>query len=195
MRRKVGFLLCLSAMWLMVVSGSDWQLGNVSLFLNLPTLIYNCMILTGVILYTSGFKTFIAGLNGVFSKNYHMTDELRAEATDLFILLRKTVTLAGVALTCISLCLLLLYLDDPSAIGPNVAVALLALLYAAFINMALINPILYLLQHRKDAEPAKVARIKEKAAVDKLLQLCFEKGITLEEVMESDEIELRKKNN
>lgn len=193
MQRRIGFLVLVFGVVFSMMLISHYVVNDVLVFINTPTLVYFILIILGTVLTTSGFKGFVISVNGVLSRKYQMTDEDRDKGIELFTMLTKTVTQGGVALIFISLCLMLLRFDDLSALGPSMAVAFNSVLYASLINMLLLNPAIYILKHRAEAEPARTARVKDKAAADKLLQLCFEKGLTFEEIMQAEEISLRGK--
>ena len=79
--------------------------------------------------------------------------------------------------------------DDPSYLGPVMAVALLSMVYGALINIVFILPAIHILKHRKN--PEEDATVTEKQVIDKLLELCHKQGISPEEIMDAEEISLR----
>jgi hypothetical protein len=107
-------------------------------------------------------------------------------------LLGKTTTCVSAATTLIGLILLLFALDTPLEMGKKIAMALVSLFYGATLHLLFIQPALYKFKLPQTEEPARIARIKNKEAIDKLVQLCFEKGLTYEDIMEADDIQLRR---
>lgn len=190
--RLLGFCLTLVGILLTMIIGAQWNVGDFYIFLNWPTIIFFLMILTGVIMCTSNTKTFTMAVNGVLSRRYKMTEVQREKALALFTLLEKSVKCSAALLAMIGFCLTLLKMDDLSSLGPNICIILLSVFYGALILLVFIYPAQYILQHQKEEEPARAVRIKEKAAVDKLLQLCFEKGLTSEDIINADEITLHR---
>jgi len=167
--------------------------ASISWFFNIPSLYGHLIVLASVLVITASFKTFIMGINGAFSKKYQMTEEQINKTLDLFRLLQKTVNYTSVLLVLIGLVIVLGHVSDILSLGPSIALTLISPLYGVLINIAFINPVIYILQHKHEDEPAKAARIKDKEALDKLMQLCFEKGLTHEDIMDADEITLRKR--
>lgn len=167
--------------------------GSIFTLLDLPAILIYFIFIAAVLISTSNFKTFIMGINGAISKKYQMSKEQCDKTISLFQLLRKTVFNTSILILVVSIMFILGNLSDVSHLGPAIAVALIAIAYGAFINLFMIDPAIYILGHKHEDEPAKIARIKDKEALDKLLQLCFEKGLTHEDIMNADEIMLHKK--
>jgi len=188
--RTLIFLLLLFIGMAFAIIGSNGVIGH---FINLPSLFGHLIILASVIVATSSFKTFIMGINGAFSKKYIMTKEQCDKTMQLFNLLQKTIIYSCIVQFFIGFVIVLNHLGDVSSWGPSIAMTLIAPIYGALINIAFIQPAIYILSHKHESEPSHIARIKDKEALDKLMQLCFEKGLTHEDIMDADEITLRKK--
>jgi len=166
--------------------------GIIGYFFNIPSLFGHLIMMASVIVATSSFKTFIMGINGAFSKKYLMTKEQCEKTIALFKMLQKTVNYTSLLMVVIGLMVVLGNLTDLSSIGPSLSLSLIAIVYGVIINLAFIQPAIYILSHKHESEPAHIARIKDKEALDKLMQLCFEKGLTHEDIMDANEITLRK---
>ena len=188
--RTLSFLLLFFGGIAFLIMASN---GSVIWFVNLPSFLGHFIILTSVIVATSSFKVFISGINGAFSKKYQMTKEQSDITLALFRLLQRTVNYTSVLVFLIGLVIGLGYLSDLFMLGPILAMTMIAPLYGIIINIAFINLVIYNLEHKHESESATVVRIKDKEVADKLLQLCFEKGLTHEDIMEADEITLRKR--
>ena len=190
--RTLGSLIIFMALTIALIWSTGMEIG---LIIDESVLLAYVAVLAGIITATGSFKTFISGINGVVSKKYRMTEELRDKALSLFKLLKKSTIHATVLITVLGLLATLYRMEDISKLGSAVAVALLSILYGAFINLALLNPAIYILcQKQEDDATSRVAKIKnrDKEAVEKLLQLCFEKGLTHDDIMAAEDITLRK---
>jgi uncharacterized membrane protein len=188
--RTVGLLVSVLGMLMAVCVASDYNFYGMRVLIDWPTIAFFVFALAGAVIGTGSGKTFISGVNGVLSRKYQMTDEQRGKAVGLFKLLGNVTTSATVAITFIGIIMLLTMLNDPSAIGTYYGMVMVAVFWGAVIHMLFIQPSIYLLNQSREPEPARAARVKDKQALEKLAQLCFEKGLTYEDIMEADEIQL-----
>jgi flagellar motor component MotA len=200
MRKALGLFICFVGIAISIFWASEWNFIDAVSFIDIATTFSIVVPAAGFIIGTGSFKAFIAGINCILSKKYRITEKLLDEAVSLFELLAKVVVNATVVSIFIGLCLTLLNLDDPASLGPKISIALLAALHGAFINLVFIHPAIYMLKKKRTEEPLEdndanihAVRARDREAVDKLLQLCFEKGITREDIMNADGIDLRKK--
>ena len=181
---------------LIVWAGSIWfVLGDLSLqgitwVIDMPSLMTIVLAQWAVILITGEGKTFIKSLNALFSKKYVISNQDRLKAVELNILLSKVTVYAALFAFTTGLVFMLGMLGDPSVLGPIISVSLISLVYGALINIIFVLPAIYILKHRKN--PDDNAAITEKQVVDKLLELCHKQGLSPEEIMEADEINLKK---
>jgi flagellar motor component MotA len=190
--RIVGFIANVFAIIMIMYIASEGRLLDMTTFIDGPTVFYFVLTIGGAVVSTGGFKTLVSGINGIFSRKYQMTDEQREKSVELFKFLGKVTALASIVLMFSGVILLMLNLNDPSTMGTHVGVALMAVFWGAAIEMLFIQPAVYMLNQKREPEPARAARIKDKEALEKLAQLCFEKGLTYEDIMEADDIQLRK---
>jgi flagellar motor component MotA len=190
--RVLGFLFISFGLLIVIFIAAGGNLNAMSTFVDWPSVLPLLLTVTGVIMGTGSFKTFVVGFNAAISRKYRISDEQREDAIDLFNMLSKVIYYVTAATTLIGMILTLYTLSDPAALGGKVAIMLVSLFYGAIVNLLFIQPTIYVLKKRQTEEPARVARIRDKAAIDKLVQLCFEKGLTYEDIMEADDIQLRK---
>jgi flagellar motor component MotA len=156
-----------------------------------PFTLLTFIISVGAVIFMSGeFKTAIRGVNALLSRKYEISDAERERAVQLFGLLTKVIWITALVSFLIGLVLMLGQLDDPAALGPMLSVMLISFYYGAFINLVFIYPAIYMLRHRTPVNPTP-AVISEKQVIDKLLQLCYKQGISPEEILQADEIELK----
>ena len=193
--RTLGSIIIIFAVTLFVIFTAGMRGAY---FIDWSVLTAFVLIFVGVIIATTGFKTFISGINGVMSKKYQMTAQMRDKALSLFRLLQKSTFYTMVLITVLGVLGVLTSLDDISGLGPALFIALIGIVYGSFINLAFLCPAIYILEHKLDEEtekPAAKIKDRDKEAVEKLLQLCFEKGLSHEDIMAADEISLRKQSN
>lgn len=189
----IGLLLFSAVYIFMVLVGVDFIVPKLSLVLyDMPTTLYFIVTIASVTIMTGGGKTFIAAVNALISKKYSISAYEKEKAIRLFKLLSKSVVYASVLITFVSFIIMLTDLSDLSKLGPNMAVAINAIVFGAFINLILINPAINILESRYNAEEKTV--ISEKQVIDKLLELCYKQGISPEEIINADEIQIKKLN-
>ncbi len=178
--RIIGFLLSLLGLAITVYVAADGDMYSISHIFDFWNLMPFVLAYAGVIVGTGSFKAFVMGVNAAISKKYRITDAQRDDAVELFRLLGRMTAYVSAAVVFIGLTMLLTNLNDPGSMGVRTGVILIAFLYGAAIQMLFIQPTIYMLTKRQTEEPARAARIKDKEALNKLAQLCFEKGITLD---------------
>jgi flagellar motor component MotA len=89
-------------------------------------------------LIVSGFKNFKNAFSSPLKKDSSVKEI--SNALHFFNVYNKAVWMFSLAAILISVIAMMVNLDDPHAIGPNMAVALISLLYATFISLFLILP-------------------------------------------------------
>lgn len=187
----LGILIFTVGIFFMAVLAMNYDVGMATWVLfDWPTTFFFIVVMIAVIVSISGFKTFVAAINALLSKKYNISTAEKEKAIKLFKLLGKSVVYASVLLTVMGLMQVLCDLSDPVSIGPSIAVALFALFQGAYINLVFIYLAINVLQSRYNAEEKTV--ISEKQVIDKLLELCYRKGVSPEEVLESNEIFFKK---
>jgi len=116
-----------------------------SMFLNVQILLTILIIIVGVIIVTSGFKTFIQGFGAVFSAKYNISDEEREKAAGLFNLLAKAVIIASFINMFFRLIATMAYIEDAERLAHGLAVAFVSPIYGLLISLAVIMPAAYVL--------------------------------------------------
>jgi flagellar motor component MotA len=147
-------------------------------------------VLVSTLLATGSFKLFTRGLNAVISRKYHIPDEERKQAMDLFRLLSKATIAAAVLLIPMGLIAALGHLEDMEALGHAIASTLVAPLFGAIVPIALFEPVVFILRYRENAKERAV-KAYPKALGDKLLELCYKNGLSAEDIENATDIELR----
>jgi flagellar motor component MotA len=93
-----------------------------------------------------GFKNFKNAFSSPLKENCSIAELSRS--LDFFKSYKQFVWTCSLAAVGISLVTVFTYLDNPQALGPNLAVALLSLLYAALIYLLLILPYIAIIKQR-----------------------------------------------
>ena len=134
--RCAGYLGGIGLIVIAIVLGSS--LLN---FINAPALM---IVFTGALLFTAaahGFESLFAALNaGVGSLTESNKASAHSHATVL-LTLRNTFLGAGAVGALIGTVQMLSVMDDPSKIGPSMAVAILSLLYGFLLADLLVGPL------------------------------------------------------
>ncbi len=131
----IGELILFIAVFLANVFAGGWGLSAVFWFLDLPSLLLIALILIPGLLIMKEWKDFLRAFS-VGIKSYSLL-ELKniIGAVDAA---QKLTIFAALFAIIISVVLLMGRLDDPSTIGPNLAVCFLAGLYAVIIEFLLL---------------------------------------------------------
>ena len=164
--------------------------GDWMIFIDAICLLVLIMVAAGVIIGTGSFKVFIAAVNALFSKRYHISAADKEKAIRLFKLLSMAMIYSAILVTVMSVIMMLLNLDNLQALGPMMAVSLVSIFYGLFANLVFVYPAIFILTSRYNEEERRV--ISEKQVMDKLMELCHKQGITPEEIMEAHEVYFKK---
>jgi flagellar motor component MotA len=162
------------------------------IYLSNPAVILTILfVVVSTLLSTGKFKLFTRGLNAVISRKYYMPDDERRQAADLFRLLSKATIAAAVFLIPLGVMAALGNLSDTEALGHAMVAMLIAPLVGAFVPIAVFEPAAFILLH--PSEPSKRGGVKTypKALGDKLLELCYQNGLSAEDIENATGIELR----
>jgi hypothetical protein len=190
MRYLLGLLVfAIQIIFVMLVATGFDLVWLSNLFFDGMTFAVFLLTITAVIITQGGHKTFIAAINAVLSKKYHIAASDKEKAIRLFRLIGKSVTATALLLTVIGVINILSNLDNPATIGVHMAMALLSIMHGIIINLVFVWPVVSILETRYNTEEKTV--ISEKQVIDKLLELCYRQGITPEEILDADEIKLR----
>ena len=183
-----GLLMFLLGIVLMVLMIIDFQTEYISIFFDAATFIMFLITISAVIISQRDFKPFVASINALISKKYHISAADKEKGIRLFKLIHKTVYATACLCVVGGSLNMLTNLDDLAYLGPNVAVILLALLYGIIINMVFVNPAINILETRYNTEEKTV--ISEKQVIDKLLEMCYKQGISPEDIIGAKEIKI-----
>ncbi|MCL2500260.1 MAG: hypothetical protein FWE90_07975 [Defluviitaleaceae bacterium] len=190
MRFVIGILIFIIAFVFMGTITTNftglWWLGQVG---DLPTIIWMKLAMAAIIVATGEFKTFIAGINALLSKKYVLSADMQNRAIRLFKLFGKVAICVAIIDFMIGAMMILLTLGDLSALGPLISVILISAFYAAFFNLAIVFPVVHILEFRRNPEDKVV--ISERQVIDKMLELCYRQGITPEEILNASEISFK----
>ena len=191
MRYATGqaIIIFIIAVTVVVIGGTGSAIIRV---LDAPSLMPLGIVIAATIFMTGEYKTFTKSVNALLSKKYKISYEDLQRAIGLYRLLAKVV----VYTTIISFILGLLvmfggireYEFSLWLLGVMFSNALVSVIYGLIANLVFIHPAIHILKHRENSESVKV--ISEKLVVDKLLELCYKKGISPEEILEANDISL-----
>ncbi len=112
--------------------------GSVLLrLLDFPTLITLCMLSFPVLIRGGMWKDFVRGFK-LLKKSYICSLADLKRTKDVVEMLQKQIVCAGVILMSFMLIIVLGFLSDPAALGPNIAVVLITGFYVAVFEMLLL---------------------------------------------------------
>lgn len=111
-------------------SGIRWES-----FVDVVSLLVLLVVVIPVLVQTGLAKDFNNSFRLTIGRKKAASFKEIKRAAEAVSLVRKTLWNAGIFTTCISVITLLHRLDTPESIGPNLAVAILVLSYAAVLNI------------------------------------------------------------
>ena len=163
-----------------------------SVLMNPAAILAILFALVSVLITTASFKLFTRGLNAAISRKYYLPETERLKAAELFRLLSKVSIGAALFVFFAGLIVVLSYLGYIYAAGHAVAAALVSLVLGTAVPIMFFEPAAFILRHRADAE-AKVTQVKAypKALGDRQLELCYQNGLSAEDIEKATEIDLR----
>lgn len=117
-------------------SGGD-ELFDFAWLVDLPTLIIMAVFVVPILLRNGLWQDFKRAFR-LHKKGFtcHLSELRRTE--DVIVMLQKQVQYAGMLTALISCIYVLINISDPSMLGPNVAVAVLSLIYTVILEMLLL---------------------------------------------------------
>lgn len=183
----LGILIFVAGLFLIL--GLSNGFSFIGVLFDLTPAFYFIVLIISVITATGRFRTFIMAINALFSKKYNISAADKEKAIRLFKLLGKSVVYATILFTVIGIQSILSNLSDLAALGPLLSTALCTISQGAFINLILISAI-NVLETRYHTEEKTV--ISEKQVIDKLLELCYKQGISPEDILNANEIHIKK---
>ena len=146
----LGILMFFGVLFLFALINANWEIvGATAIFLDAPTALAFTIVLCAVIVATGQLEVFTTGVKAVFSSKVQLSCEKNRGAIRLFKLLRKTTQYAALLFVAMGLTQMLGNLQDIDALAANFALVLLAVIYAAVINLILINPAIAILERRE----------------------------------------------
>ena len=164
-------------------------------FVDMPSLLPLIMIVSATIFMTGEYRTHTRAVNAILSKKYKISNQDKEKAIMLYKLLAKVVVYTSLLITIIGFVQMIGMMDGElwaASWRAMLSVAVVPLVYGAIINLAFIYPAIHILHNRENSEVAAV--ISEKLVVDKMLELCYKKGITPEEILDADDISFGGRN-
>ncbi len=117
--------------------GGGLELGRLFFLLDPPSLVIVLLFAVPVLLKGGVWKDFVRAWR-LLKKEYtcHLSDLRRT--LDVVEMMQKQVLYGGVVCVLMTLITILANLSDPASLGPNLAVAILSMLYALLIEMLLL---------------------------------------------------------
>lgn len=114
--------------------------GNIAWFLDMPSL-FLVVVMTGILLFMSGLlRDFIRGIGFFFGKKNTLDSVELRRAKAAYKLVLIALPLGGFVMTLIAIVAIigLVNVNDVSTLGPNLAVAILTLLYGLVLEVLLL---------------------------------------------------------
>ena len=161
-------------------------------YLDAPSLMPLIVIIGATVYMTGNYKTYTKAVNAILFANYKISQADKEKAIGLYKLLGKVVVYTTLITTMIGLVLTFGMDFALYTFGAMLAVSVIPIIYGAIINLVFIYPSIHILQNRENSETVNV--ISEKLVVDKLLELCYKKGVSPEEILEADDISFGGRN-
>ena len=174
-----------------ILGGTGWALMEV---IDAPSLMPLGIVIAATVFMTGETKTFTKSINALLSKKYKISYEDLQRAISLYKLLAKVVVYTTLITFVLGIILMFGsvrdYEFDLWLLWAMLSVALVSVFYGLVANLVFIYPAIHILKQRENSESVKV--ISEKLVVDKLLELCYKKGISPEEILEAEDISFNK---
>lgn len=120
---------------ILIMGLSIGSVANVVYLIDLPSLIILLIVIVPSLIQTGLLKDFNNSFRLTIGKKSKGTFKEIKRAIAAIQLVRKSGVYAAVFSVCISFILIMTQLSTPETLGPNLAVAILSILYAALINI------------------------------------------------------------
>lgn len=138
----IGWFLAVSMVYLAISVG-----GSVGAFINVPSVIIVLGVSYFVGIAAYGWRDFNYGVKALlFVYRKRVPSSLGIRHVNIIRSMRLYVVLSGILGFLVGSVQMLANLDDPSAIGPAVAVAILTIFYSVFLILFIIQPALSFLE-------------------------------------------------
>lgn len=123
----------LAFVWTIVYTGASWQ--N---FVDLVSIVILLVVVFPVLVQSGLGKDFNNSFRLTLGKKKEASFKEMKRALEALGLVRKTLWYTSVFICCVSFIVVMHNLDDPANIGPNLAVCILVVAYAAVLNIILL---------------------------------------------------------
>ncbi|MDR1571005.1 MAG: hypothetical protein LBS32_00605 [Clostridiales Family XIII bacterium] len=156
-----------------------------------PAQIWGIVVsVVGVLAITSGFGLFVRCLNAAVFRKYWISAEDREKGAELFGLLAKIVPLAAILAALLRVVANFAYFTSDIELLGHVAEATAAgLAWAIIPPLFVFLPVAYALKHRPEAGAMSVKTYPRELG-DRLLDLCYQKGLSAEDIERATDIDL-----
>lgn len=128
--------IILSTIFMIQISGQG--MGMLSNFIDIPSLLALLIVTIPILISANLLKDFNNALKIVFGKENQQNSVMIKKAIEAVELTRKIVLCASAFIVLVQSIIILRQLDDPAALGPNIAIAVLSLLYGITVNLLLL---------------------------------------------------------
>lgn len=150
---QLGLAIMLFCLGFLAAFGNDNIMDAIYCFIDWPSLMVIVGPLAAVLTATQSFKVFYEGLRAAVFPRTQISEEMRGRAASLFRLLSKTAAMAAAIGILMSLTLMLAEMDFEdvsfiSRLASNLAVVLIAPLYALLLIIAVFEPVVFILKKR-----------------------------------------------
>jgi flagellar motor component MotA len=120
--------------------------GRINVFLDIPSFLIIGILPFLFVSILYGFKEMGLAFSTAFENN--ADKEQLKKAINIFKIWGKTIWITSLIAILIGVMLMLVFLEDKNAIGPNLAVALISVLYAALLYVLIIIPFTVFLKNQ-----------------------------------------------
>ena len=117
-------------------------------FIDTSSIVFVLFSNVSLLMATRSIKSFVYGIRVISSKKIIIEKEKLMESIEVYDLLQKASVGIGVLGFIIGIIALLHALNDPSSIGPGMAVSLLTVFYSALFGTLFITPTKFLLKKK-----------------------------------------------
>ncbi len=139
----LGVLLFIIIIAIMIILGGG--MAHLKSFYDLPSVLFVLFSYLSILIATKSFGDFVYGIKALSMDDKDLSKNKLKNAIDLFDMLFKSSFAIGLLGFVIGMINMFARLDEPDAIGPSTAIALLTLFTAMIIAIVFIYPIKYTL--------------------------------------------------
>jgi len=142
----IRYWLSLIVFLIGIVFTSLFSGNNILMYVDIPSLLIVGIIPFLFVSILFGFKEMVLFFSVSFKKE--IEKEKLTEALDFFKIHGKTTWIAGIIAVIIGIIGILVNLEDKAAIGPNVALILISILYSGIINVIIVTPFIIFIKRK-----------------------------------------------